>query len=343
MNPFSRQLVGDATKKTSAWLGVALLVVCARCPLAWCQSPSPSQGEGSKTLVQQQGPAKLCLSGVEGMDALHMRFADVLKVTVEIEGGAALEVRTPDTLTQSMGWKVLSATPAETSPPKPGVRTRWRKTYELEALSPESLMLQVEPFSWREKGGVFSTVTFKPIPIQVRTTIGEPDLKKLRDPTVIERVPSAGSWPWLPWAGLGLGTAAVMGLAAYFLRRRSQAARAALTPEALALHELDRLERLRWPQKGRGERFVSLLSNVLRNYLEKKWNLPARRQTTPEFLRTLSAQTVLDEVQSKFLAEFLDQFDLAKFAGVEPAASFCDDLAKEVREFVRGQASPVKG
>jgi hypothetical protein len=189
---------------------------------------------------------------------------------------------------------------------------------------------------------VFSTVAFQPIAIQVRTTIDEPDLKKLRDPTALERVPNATSWPWLPWAGVGLGTAAVLGLAAYLLRRRSRAARAALTPEALALYELDRLERLRWPEKGRGERFVSLLSNVLRNYLEKKWNLPARRQTTPEFLRTLSAQSVLDEVQSKFLAEFLDQFDLAKFAGVEPAASFCDNLAKQVRDFVLGQASPGK-
>ncbi|MCI0641082.1 MAG: hypothetical protein L0Y72_32165 [Gemmataceae bacterium] len=331
MNSFPRQLVGNVTKKTSVWFGIALLVIGARCPLTWGQ-----------TLVQQQGPAKIYLSGVEGKDVVQLRFADVLKVTVEVEGDKTLEVRTPDSITQSVGWKVLGATPAQTSVPKPGARARWRKTYDLEALAPDSLTLQVEPLSWREKGGVFSTVTFQPIAIQVRTTIDEPDLKKLRDPTQIERVPAASSWPWLPWAGAGLGTTAVLGLAAYLLRRRARAARAALTPEALALYELDRLERLRWPEKGRGERFVSLLSNVLRNYLEKKWNLPARRQTTPEFLRTLSSQWVLDEAQSKFLAEFLDQFDLAKFAGVEPAASFCDNLAKQVREFVRGQAPAGK-
>ena len=57
----------------------------------------------------------------------------------------------------------------------------------------------------------------------------------------------------------------------------------ALTSAQVACRELDRIASLGLPAAGQVERFHTLVSNVLRRYLEKRFGLPARRQTTPEF------------------------------------------------------------
>jgi hypothetical protein len=126
---------------------------------------------------------------------------------------------------------------------------------------------------------------------------------------------------------------------AWVWRRRRRCA-AALSPEDWVRQEIDRLVALDLPGRGATRRFHALLSNVLRRYLERRFLIPARRQTTPEFLRVASQDTLFTSEQQQFLRDVLERCDLAKFAGAEPSAADCAALAERTRAFVSQTVGP---
>jgi hypothetical protein len=93
------------------------------------------------------------------------------------------------------------------------------------------------------------------------------------------------------------------------------------------------------PDKGRGGEFHTLLANVLRRYLEKRYQLPARRLTTQEFSAVLKQTSLLSAEQKDFLTKFLRQCDLAKFAEVQVSAAACAELCTQTRSFLNAVKS----
>jgi hypothetical protein len=65
--------------------------------------------------------------------------------------------------------------------------------------------------------------------------------------------------------------------------------------------------------------FCSLVSDVLRQYLEQRFSLHAPDRTTEEFLEELRRSPALTEDHKGLLENFLRQCDLVKFARMEPA------------------------
>ncbi len=105
------------------------------------------------------------------------------------------------------------------------------------------------------------------------------------------------------------------------------------------MRELERLRALHLPENGKFERFYTLLANVLRRYLERKFNLPARRRTTAEFLNEVPSIERFSVPQKDFLRTFLAHCDLAKFAGAQTSPEECGKLADEVRAFISATQS----
>jgi hypothetical protein len=64
--------------------------------------------------------------------------------------------------------------------------------------------------------------------------------------------------------------------------------------------------------------FCSLVSNVVRSYIEERFDLHAPDRTTEEFLEELRRTTVLHVDHKRLLEEFLTRCDLVKFARHEP-------------------------
>jgi hypothetical protein len=137
--------------------------------------------------------------------------------------------------------------------------------------------------------------------------------------------------PWGAIAG-GVGLGVLLLVAFIWWRRRRPASTSA---EQRALRELERVLALRLPEQGKTGRFHWLLANVVRRYLEKKFQLPARRRTTREFLGSLASSDKLSTERRDFLRDFLPRCDLAKFAGADVGAKECLALAEKVRGFVQ--------
>jgi hypothetical protein len=158
---------------------------------------------------------------------------------------------------------------------------------------------------------------------------------ELRDITGIEQVPPAPGislWPY----GLALGFLLAGSLFSmgwrYFRREHSQSGP---PPDQWALTELDGIDAQNLPQAGQVERYHTLISGVIRNYLESRFHLPASRQTTPEFLQSMRGSSFLPGPQQKALRDFLEQCDLAKFARVSYSLEECRSAGEIARQLVR--------
>jgi Domain of unknown function (DUF4381) len=137
---------------------------------------------------------------------------------------------------------------------------------------------------------------------------------------------------WL-WPVL-LGGALLLALSVYGLWRwrRSRAARV-LLPYEIALQRLEEIAALMSPARAR--EFSIAVSDIIRLYIEQRFNVTATRRTTEEFLRDLldSSDAALARHQG-LLGEFLHQCDFVKFAALSLTQQNMESLRQSARAFV---------
>lgn len=283
----------------------------------------------AEELVQQVGPARLSTNAVRDDQQWATKFSDLLLFTVRVESESGLEVEAPSVWTQSPGWRVRVQQAGATK--TLGERATWEETFRLDPLVPGTHPVHLDAVRYRIGKGTWHTVRWQPFSVKVTAQLRDVDRTSLRDPVSIEEVPSLPerSSPW--WLALPPLLGVVLAAAWWLLRReRTLPARSA---EEIARHELDRLQRLDLPSRGRIEEFHTLLANIVRRFLERKYDLPARHQTTPEFLAGLD-QGPLSPSQRSFLAEFLRACDQAKFARAQISPEQCAALLEQTRSFL---------
>jgi hypothetical protein len=126
-------------------------------------------------------------------------------------------------------------------------------------------------------------------------------------------------------------------LAALLLLARELRRRRPVVPPSAdewARQALDDIARLGLPAAGEIERFHTLVCDVLRQYLERRFELPVSRQTTVEFLERMHELPALTEAQRKVLQDLMRHFDLAKFAQARVTPAQCDDLLAAARRLI---------
>lgn len=107
---------------------------------------------------------------------------------------------------------------------------------------------------------------------------------------------------------------------AYNLGRRAELK--AVSPWDLALMRLRSLRSLLGSGSADLETCFVSLTDVVRSYLEERFNLRAPTQTTDEFLHELRNSDVLpEEEHRRFLEDFMTSADLVKFAKMPPSES----------------------
>ena len=152
------------------------------------------------------------------------------------------------------------------------------------------------------------------------------DIRDIRGPKTI--LPA-----WLVAAVLAAALA--LGLGAYGvwrgLRRRRRPR--ALLPFEAALKRLEEIRALMQPENAR--EFSIAVSDVVRRYVELRFDITATHRTTEEFLRDLLASPNADLARHRaLLAEFLSQCDLVKFAGESLTPGNMESLHGSARAFV---------
>jgi len=87
----------------------------------------------------------------------------------------------------------------------------------------------------------------------------------------------------------------------------------------IALRELDRIKSEKIWQKGKTKLYYSELSDILRTYIEDRFEIPAMEQVTDEILSNFRAQkNLLSDKTFANLSQILQLSDLVKFAKYTP-------------------------
>jgi hypothetical protein len=250
--------------------------------------------------------ARFAVEVPEGSGPVHVHYA------LTVEGGATLQVATPELTDPAGGWKVNRSS-AWTM--KDG-RTLWTEFIELEQEKPGVAPLPDVRLDFRDgPEAAWQRAEWNDV------------LKDIRElPVASPGDDSRATAVMAGRAGLAAALVGLLTLALVLLRRRNEAP---LTPSQRALRDIRRLEGARAAPTS----LFAELSDVLRRYLAERYGLPALQQTTSELLRTAGRLPGLAPEQ-ECLRDIFDRCDLAKFAGVATRRTDWEQAAGQVRHFV---------
>jgi hypothetical protein len=152
-----------------------------------------------------------------------------------------------------------------------------------------------------------------------------------------ETFPNVLLWA-LPAAVLLLGVLAWLGRRLFrrYLTLQELAA-APLPPWEEALAALDAAPWREWHETGQVKRWSYTLSQILKRYIERRFEFDAVEQTTTELLASMRTNRT---PMREDVARFFTWLDLVKYAKSVPPAEEADSAIAEVREFVRKTTPP---
>ena len=186
-------------------------------------------------------------------------------------------------------------------------------------------------------------LTTEPIDIEVASLLGEQkaDLKIAGIEGVVE-MPAKASYWWL-WVLCIVVIAAVV-VTWIILRRKKarQIIRIFKPAHEIAYNRLRALIEQKLVEAGKIKEFYEQISDILRHYIEHRFNLHAPERTTEEFLAELPATNVLSQSNQEQLREFLTHCDLVKFAKYNPSAEQIQKTFDLVKDFIETTKSEEK-
>jgi len=145
------------------------------------------------------------------------------------------------------------------------------------------------------------------------------------------------------WLLAGLLLLVVAALLLWWFRRRARRAieeppEPVLPADYVALTELSRVERLNMLERGEFKKYYTMVTDVIRRYLEARYGVDALDRTTSELLAELEDRRYrVDKLDG-----LLNEADLVKFARLKPAESTGIAAMSTAREIVvKTKPAPV--
>lgn len=159
------------------------------------------------------------------------------------------------------------------------------------------------------------------------------DIRDIRPPLHIPY-----GWRWAAYVAGGIGVAGLALAAWRWYRRRAGQRRKELYE--LALEQLESARTLMTPEQAYA--FSIAISEVVRNYIEQRFQARAAHRTTEEFLHDLLAERHASLAAYRpLLADFLEHCDLAKFARWELSVPQMESMHRSAWAFVVETGRPV--
>lgn len=192
------------------------------------------------------------------------------------------------------------------------------------------LKLPVLKFVYREGTAASETLKTEPIPIKIASVLSK-DMKDINDVKKMIEFPN-----FLPFILLVIFI--VLAVALFFgwkLYRRLKKIRAAAVPAVPAwdeaLQAIDRLNDMDLIAKGLIKRYYYALSEILKRYIERRYEFNAVEQTTTEIIYEMKYHKVPER---DGFSRFFNRADMVKYAKFVPQAEETGAASAQVRELV---------
>jgi len=106
-------------------------------------------------------------------------------------------------------------------------------------------------------------------------------------------------------------------------------------PEEVAFEELNALKDMRLIEKGLIKEYYIRISDIIRRYIESRYNVCALDRTTWELYREMRNSKRIDRTYIDKIRDFLEECDLVKFAKYIPEEREIEEVYKKAEEIVR--------
>jgi hypothetical protein len=218
------------------------------------------------------------------------------------------------------------------------VVTRW---YTLVGYEPGDHLVKSPPVYFRRAGEELTEAPADEVLVSVESA-----LAKAGNPTDIRDIkpPEEPPIDWRPYYITGAGLVAIVALGALFYRvlnreKRARPAPPPPPPHEIALDALEWLHRRGLIEVGAFKEYYSMLSGIVRTYLEQRFQVRAPEMTTEEFLLGTARSGRLQSAHRALLGEFLAESDLVKFARHLPTIADSERAYGAARRFVQETAA----
>ncbi len=280
------------------------------------------------------------------VDKSKITIADTLWLELETAISSGYDVNMPkvDKVLESFGivdWQNLGSR----LDPNNNVVSTYR--YRLEPFLSGKFVISAFTFEFRDVNDQSEKtyeLTTEPIDIEVTSLIGEQRGKlSIADIEDVVNMPTKLIWWWILPAVAVVGAAGGLWL---YLRKKKikETVRIFKAAHEIAYARLQSLVQQNLIKEGRVKEFYEGVSDILRHYIEDRFELRAPERTTEEFLFEIRDAGVLSEADRKALAEFLTHCDLVKFAKHSPTNEQIQhtfDLAKNFIEQTKSDARQI--
>ncbi len=161
------------------------------------------------------------------------------------------------------------------------------------------------------------------------------DIKPIKDIMKVE-LSWMDYWKWIMGSLLAL---ALLGFLIWyaFIRKKPEEVVEEyvplLPPHEHALQRLKKLEEAKLWQSGKVKEYYSELTDILREYMERRFEIPALEYTSDEIVTAMKPINVKATVKER-LVGLLRMADLAKFAKAVPSVDANEQSLKDVKKFV---------
>jgi len=267
-----------------------------------------------------------------------IKIGDQTKLFLVVHKGVNQQVNFPK-LTDTITGKVLvvSANKADTVFDQ-NDRTKVTITQSYTITSFDAGAYTMPPFEFGSTSGVIKTneLSLQVQTVKVDTTKSIYDIKQ---PLIV----TYGFFDWLRdnWILVLLGFVVIgliIGLIYYLWKRPKGQPIIQITKPSVPIHTIaiNKLQELRgkklW-QQDEVKQYHSELTDIIREYLEKRYHIMAQETTTDEILWALKQQDITDEYRN-ILQRLLVMADLVKFAKEKPTPADNERSMDDAIEFV---------
>lgn len=324
---------------TGVLLAAVVLTACSGDDAA-----DPADGTTVETRVER-GPVSLTVRA----EPAGVTVGEPLQLVIEVVAAEGVEVTMPQPPDGELGAFAVRGTQTPPDVPVADGR-RHRHTWTLDTFAageneiPGVTVTFVDGRPGRQTptGPVRGELASDPLTVNVRSVLAvdepEQDLRDIKTEVRDFLGPDLASlWPLALVVIAGL----VVAILAMILTRRRRTIHleaAVIAPGDWARVRLDELERRQLVEQGLIHEFYSRLSDIVRQYLERRFELMAPERTTDEFLREAGRSDALAADHKQLLADFLRAADMVKFALHEPSATESGLALSAARGFVEETA-----
>ncbi len=270
------------------------------------------------------------------VDSNRFQIGEWITLRLTVDAPEKYRLRLPATDDDFENGEFVSASEAESV--TRGGRRQYRQDVVATVFDTGSIALRVR-VQYTRPGDTATYESFSPRIVLEMTTIALDTSQTFKDIKDVLHIPLS-IWDYLLYVAIAL-LLCLMGWYAYRFYQRRKALPAAAPPEAVpeipphveALQALAALREKKLWQAGEFKAYQSQVTDILRNYIERRFRLPAMEQPTSEIMPGVSLLGLTPLLVER-VEQVLRTADLTKFAKYVPSSMQHEDAMSVATQFV---------